>query len=116
MLSMLKEAVSLLILLNTPGSEQDLLTPAEKRDGQIEGLVPVLMLNFGLDCATAMQWSFQLAQVQVKGIRAIESSLAKDHDEKDAVSKLLKDVFLEGCKDVAMGLIHWRSVHTPVNF
>ncbi|EPS26139.1 hypothetical protein POX_c04523 [Penicillium oxalicum] len=79
----------------------------EARDGQIEGLVPVLMLNFGLDCATAMQWSFQLAQVQVKGIRAIESSLAKDHDEKDAVSKLLKDVFLEGCKDVAMGLIHW---------
>ena len=68
------------------------------------------MMNYGLYCATAMQWSFQLAQVQVRGIRTIEKRQSEDPEKCDKMGKLLKDVFIGGCKDVAMGLIHWRYV------
>ncbi|KAB8200857.1 terpenoid synthase [Aspergillus parasiticus] len=81
--------------------------PKEANDGQIEGLVPVLMMNYGINCATAMEWSFQLAQVQVRGIRAIEARLRENTEQCEELSKLLTDVFIDGCKDVAMGLIHW---------
>ncbi|KAJ5185255.1 hypothetical protein N7491_006875 [Penicillium cf. griseofulvum] len=89
-------------------STNDMLSmPKEARDGQIEGLVPVLMMNYGLYCDTAMEWSFQLAQVQVRGVRAIENRLLENLERCDRVGELLKDVFINGCKDVAMGLIHW---------
>lgn len=72
------------------------------------------MMNYGLYCATAMEWSFQLAQVQVRGIRAIENRQLEDTEKCDEVGRLLTDVFIDGCKDVAMGLIHWRSVKRPI--
>ncbi|RAL17313.1 terpene synthase family protein, partial [Aspergillus homomorphus CBS 101889] len=81
--------------------------PKEAKDNQIEGLVPVLMMNYGIDCSTAMQWSFRLVQEIVKAIRDIERYLLED-TEKGEVNALLKKVFISGCKDVAMGLIHWR--------
>ncbi|KAJ0424720.1 terpenoid synthase [Aspergillus carlsbadensis] len=88
--------------------------PKEARDGQIEGLVPVLMMNYGLDCATAIEWSVQLAEDEVRGIRVIEKRLLPKEEEEeeqadksDGVRELLADVFINGCKDVAMGLINW---------
>ncbi|KAL4877351.1 isoprenoid synthase domain-containing protein [Aspergillus karnatakaensis] len=81
--------------------------PKEARDGQIEGLVPVLMMNYGLDCATAIEWSVQLAKDEARGIRAVEKQLLHEESKNDGVRKLLADVFIDGCKDVAMGLINW---------
>ena len=70
------------------------------------------MMNHGIDCATAMKLSFQLAQDRVRRIRALENRQPEDTSKSDEVRKLLTDVFIDGCKDVAMGLIHWRSVYT----
>ncbi|KAM5443003.1 hypothetical protein MferCBS31731_001877 [Microsporum ferrugineum] len=78
----------------------------EARDNQIENLVPVLMMNYGIDCGAAMQTSFQMAKDEVKGILAVESCLRKSLGENDK-SNIFLDSFIKGCKDVAMGLVHW---------
>jgi hypothetical protein len=74
-------------------------------DGQIENLIPVLMLNRGIDCNTAMQQSYAFAMNEAMGLRDAESHLRKkSHVRSKAVSR----AFIQGCQDVAMGLAHWR--------
>ena len=80
-----------------------------QRDNQIENLIPVLMLNQGLDCNEAMQKSFQLAEREARDFHRIEERLHQDQDE---ISRLVSEVFIKGCKNVAMGLIHWRYLKT----
>lgn len=65
------------------------------------------MMNYGIDCGAAMQTSFQMAKDEVKGILAVESCLRKSLGENDK-SNIFLDSFIKGCKDVAMGLVHWR--------
>lgn len=67
-------------------------------------------MNHNVDCAAAMEWSFRLAREQVRNIRSIENRRPENLDKDDEVEKLLADVFIRACKDLAMGLIHWRSV------
>ncbi|EZF34979.1 hypothetical protein H109_04761 [Trichophyton interdigitale MR816] len=80
----------------------------EARDNQIENLIPVIMMNYGLDCDTAMQTSFQMAKDEVKGIRVVEHLFRKGGENKNLeIPEILASSFAKGCKDVAMGLIHW---------
>jgi hypothetical protein len=69
------------------------------------------MMNYGFKCTEAMHISFRLAQDEVKGIRAIEESLRMEH-EHDGTSGILSEFFVEACKSVAMGLVHWRYLNT----
>ncbi|EFR02125.1 hypothetical protein MGYG_05127 [Nannizzia gypsea CBS 118893] len=71
-------------------------------------LIPVIMLNYELDCDRAMQTSFQMAKDEVKGIvlwKACSNREAKENTSE--IPEILATSFIKGCKDVAMGLIHW---------
>ncbi|KAF9885849.1 hypothetical protein FE257_012321 [Aspergillus nanangensis] len=73
-------------------------------EGQIENMVPVLMLNKGIDCNQAMKLSFQLVQGVTRNFLDVESGLQTvAGDIKPATS----DIFVEGCRNVVMGLTHW---------
>lgn len=67
------------------------------------------MMNYSLDIKAAMLSSFQLAQDEANGIHAIETRVKTETGvDFDETSRLMSDIFIDGCKDVAMGLIHWR--------
>jgi hypothetical protein len=74
-------------------------------DDQIENLIPVLMLNHGIDCKTAMQNSYQLLHNEAKGLRDAKERLL---ETPGAVSPEISAAFIQGCFDTAMGLAHWR--------
>ncbi|KAJ5355415.1 uncharacterized protein N7496_012627 [Penicillium cataractarum] len=76
----------------------------ELADDQIENLVPVLMLNRGIDCNTAMQQSYELLHATAKGLQRAESNLS---DSPQQVSPKISTAFVQGCFDTAMGLAHW---------
>lgn len=74
-------------------------------DDQIENLIPVLILNHGIDCNTAMQRSYELLENEAKGLRHAKERLLKT---PEAVSPEISGAFIQGCFDTAMGLAHWR--------
>ncbi|EAW13943.1 uncharacterized protein ACLA_069740 [Aspergillus clavatus NRRL 1] len=81
-----------------------MLTLVLQRDNQIENLIPVLMLNEGIDCHEAMQLGFRLVQDIADAFHEVEASMRGTcHGSSSKVSKM----FIEGCKNVAMGLTHW---------
>ena len=63
------------------------------------------MLNEGLKCNEAMQMGFRLAASEANGFRELEDLLQQ---ENYVASKHVTEAFIKGCKDVAMGLVHWR--------
>lgn len=74
-------------------------------DDQIENLIPVLMLNEGLDCNTAMQKGYQLLRDQAEGLQRAKACLSQRPME---ISPEISTAFIQGCFDTAMGLAHWR--------
>ncbi|KAK9850932.1 terpenoid synthase [Penicillium brevicompactum] len=76
----------------------------EVNDDQIENLIPVLMLNREIDCNTAMSRAYQLLQNEADGFHEAEAQLDRKSQGK---SKVISDLFREGCLNVAMGLTHW---------
>jgi hypothetical protein len=74
-------------------------------DDQIENLIPVLMLNDGIDCNTAMQRSYELLSNEAKGLQHAKERLL---GTPEAVSPEISAAFIQGCFDTAMGLAHWR--------
>ncbi|OOF91999.1 hypothetical protein ASPCADRAFT_399843 [Aspergillus carbonarius ITEM 5010] len=76
----------------------------ELKDNQIENLIPILMLNEGLECNEAMQRGFELAESQANGFHEHEDLFRQG---RCAASQHTFEVFTKGCKDVVMGLIHW---------
>ncbi|KAL2833007.1 isoprenoid synthase domain-containing protein [Aspergillus cavernicola] len=76
----------------------------EINDGQIENLIPVLMLNRKIDCNTAMQQSYALAHNEAMGLQNVDLNLCNGSEER---SKAVSQAFIRGCQDVAMGLAHW---------
>ncbi|KAL3475417.1 terpenoid synthase [Aspergillus californicus] len=77
----------------------------ELKDGQIENIVPVLMLNKGLTMNQAIQESYNLANQNALGIdtatQALKSELPGYYDP-------VVNALTQGCTDIAAGLIHWR--------
>ncbi|KAI9376182.1 isoprenoid synthase domain-containing protein [Aspergillus egyptiacus] len=76
----------------------------EIADNQIENIVPVLMLNLGVDCNQAMQLSHQLAQEANRGFLEVEHALRCIHS---CTTPGTSDVFIEGCRNIVMGLTYW---------
>ncbi|OJK00807.1 hypothetical protein ASPACDRAFT_1855353 [Aspergillus aculeatus ATCC 16872] len=77
----------------------------EIADGQIENLIPVLMLNEGVDCNTAMKLAIMLVDEAAHGFHETEKHLRAQHDS--APHDQVTEAFLEGCKNVVMGLTYW---------
>ncbi|KAL3472130.1 isoprenoid synthase domain-containing protein [Aspergillus californicus] len=81
----------------------------EFNDGQIENLIPVLMLNRKIDCNMAMQQSYALAHHEAMGFRNVDLNHCNGSEER---SNAVSQAFIQGCQDVAMGLAHWRYTST----
>ncbi|OGM44849.1 hypothetical protein ABOM_006119 [Aspergillus bombycis] len=76
----------------------------ELADHQAENLVPVLMLNQGIDCNKAMQLSYHLVEETTRGFHEVEHNmLCMSRQTPNKVPS----AFLEGCKNIVMGLTHW---------
>ncbi|KAL3465047.1 terpenoid synthase [Aspergillus heterothallicus] len=78
----------------------------ELSDGQIENLVPVIMLNESITINEAMQESYKYAKDNVAGMetaaRNLQSALGGTPRDQAVVA-----AFTQGCRDLAAGLIHW---------
>ncbi|GAQ02980.1 hypothetical protein ALT_0301 [Aspergillus lentulus] len=73
-------------------------------DNQIENLVPILMLNHNIDCSTAVERSSLLVQEAACAFHEVEKRLrGLSLQSPNPVTEM----FLQGCKDVVMGLTHW---------
>jgi hypothetical protein len=81
-----------------------------QHDGQIENLIPVLMLNRDIGCNMAMQQSYALALDEAMGLRNFDLNPYKTSHE---MPKAVSQAFIRGCQDVAMGLAHWRYASPP---
>ncbi|PYI35303.1 terpenoid synthase [Aspergillus indologenus CBS 114.80] len=75
----------------------------EIADGQIENLIPVLMLNNDVDCDAAMKWAVKLVEEAAQSFQDIERHLQGLHTDTLEITA----VFLQGCRNVVMGLTHW---------
>ncbi|KAF7181004.1 hypothetical protein CNMCM7691_000133 [Aspergillus felis] len=76
----------------------------EIADNQIENLVPILVLNQNIDCSSAMERSSLLIQEAACNFHKVEKRL---RGLSQHASNPVTDMFLQGCKDVVMGLTHW---------
>ncbi|KAL2844068.1 terpenoid synthase [Aspergillus pseudoustus] len=77
----------------------------ELKDGQIENIVPVLMLNKGIGINDAIQHGYKFAEEHARGIERSAAALLSEFDDgRNDVAK----AFARGCMDIAAGLIHWR--------
>jgi len=65
------------------------------------------MLNHGVNCDDAMQMSLRYAQQIAYSFTETEECELEAQDDSSPVLQ----VFIKACKDVAMGLVHWRYVH-----
>ncbi|KAJ0423008.1 terpenoid synthase [Aspergillus carlsbadensis] len=76
----------------------------ELKDGQIENIVPVLMLNDGLNINEAIQRSYHFAEANARGVENAAAALLSGADDKHKDAAI---AFARGCMDIAAGLIHW---------
>ncbi|KAL4913980.1 terpenoid synthase [Aspergillus aurantiobrunneus] len=74
---------------------------------QIDNLVTVLMLNVGTDYNKAMQLSTILVQEVGRGFHEVEDNL---QGLSDHARNKVSEMFLQGCKNVVMGLTYWSYV------
>ncbi|GIK05781.1 terpene cyclase [Aspergillus viridinutans] len=73
-------------------------------DNQIENLVPILMLNHNIDCCSAMERASLLVQEAACAFREVEKRL---RELSQQAPNPVTEMFLQGCKDVVMGLTYW---------
>ncbi|KNG83621.1 hypothetical protein ANOM_008358 [Aspergillus nomiae NRRL 13137] len=76
----------------------------EINDMQIENLIPILMLNKGIQCHDAMQVGYAFAMEEASKFQQVENILLL---QPGTTSEVISDAFVRGCKDVVMGLVHW---------
>ncbi|CBF76229.1 uncharacterized protein ANIA_11455 [Aspergillus nidulans FGSC A4] len=72
-------------------------------------MVTVIMLNDGVDCNQAMRLSHQFVQQEAaQGFQKVERHL-RTQSLVVSTERSVEDAFIEGCKNVVMGLTHWRQ-------
>lgn len=76
-----------------------------QNDEQPENLIPVLMANTGLGVKQTMQLSYHICRLEVEGFCANADRLCVG---EDAQGRRIREVFINCCTDMFMGLIHWR--------
>ncbi|CEL05162.1 hypothetical protein ASPCAL06281 [Aspergillus calidoustus] len=80
----------------------------ELSDGQIENLVPVIMLNEGITINEAMQKSYKYAKDNAADMETAARNLQRGLGERhSSSSQAVVAAFTQGCRDLAAGLIHW---------
>ncbi|BCR94018.1 uncharacterized protein AKAW2_11064A [Aspergillus luchuensis] len=79
----------------------------EHNDEQPENLIPVLMANTGLGVKQTMQLSYHICRLEVEGFCANADRLCVG---EDAQGRRIREVFINCCTDMFMGLIHWSYV------
>ncbi|KAL2833310.1 terpenoid synthase [Aspergillus cavernicola] len=78
----------------------------ELNDGQIENLIPVLMLNKGLTITDAIQASYNAAKDNAVGIETAAQNLQFNNINDPPQQEIIR-AFTRGCRDLAAGFIHW---------
>ncbi|RAH52219.1 terpenoid synthase [Aspergillus piperis CBS 112811] len=78
-----------------------------QNDEQPENLIPVLMANTGLDVNQTMQLNHHICRLEVEGFCANADRLCVG---EDAQGRRIREVFINCCTDMFMGLIHWSYV------
>ncbi|KAJ5474982.1 hypothetical protein N7539_008048 [Penicillium diatomitis] len=76
----------------------------ELMDDQYENLIPVLMLNYNINCNVAMQKGYDFLRSEASGLRLSSEMLPSSSEN---LSPAVSDAFIRGCFDTAMGLAHW---------
>ncbi|GKZ30060.1 terpene cyclase [Aspergillus brasiliensis] len=76
----------------------------EASDGQVENLIPVIMLNENLGASQAMKVAFMLAQEQARGFYEVVDDIRWTAKGR---RRAVADIFIEGCRNIVMGLTHW---------
>ncbi|GLA57814.1 hypothetical protein AtubIFM55763_003020 [Aspergillus tubingensis] len=77
----------------------------EAKDGQVENLVPIIMLNENLRASQAMKVAFMLAQESARGFYEVVDKMRQTAKGRH---RAVADIFIEGCRNIVMGLTHWR--------
>ncbi|KAL4907047.1 isoprenoid synthase domain-containing protein [Aspergillus multicolor] len=72
-------------------------------DGQIENLIPVLVLNKDVPIKDAVDEAYELANNHITSLEASASAL-----ERDDISQPVSRAFAKGCKDLVAALVHWN--------
>ncbi|KAL4744450.1 hypothetical protein BDW72DRAFT_212638 [Aspergillus terricola var. indicus] len=79
----------------------------EFADNQIENMVMVIMLNEAVDCSQAMRLSHQFVQQETtQGFLNVERRL-RVQSRVAGTEHNMEETFIEGCRNVVMGLTHW---------
>ncbi|RAH55297.1 terpenoid synthase [Aspergillus piperis CBS 112811] len=76
----------------------------EAKDGQVENLVPIIMLNENLRANQAMKVAFMLAQESARGFYEVADDMRQTAKGRH---RAVADIFIEGCRNIVMGLTHW---------
>ncbi|PWY82581.1 hypothetical protein BO83DRAFT_423397 [Aspergillus eucalypticola CBS 122712] len=72
--------------------------------GQVESLVPIIMLNESLRASQAMKVAFMLAQESARGFYEVVHNMRQTAKGRH---RAVADIFIEGCRNIVMGLTHW---------
>ncbi|KAF7719131.1 terpene cyclase [Penicillium ucsense] len=76
----------------------------ELMDDQYENLIPVLMLNYNINCNVAMQKGYDFLRIEAIGLRL---SIEMLPSSSETLSPAVSNAFIRGCFDTAMDLAHW---------
>ncbi|PYH75275.1 terpenoid synthase [Aspergillus vadensis CBS 113365] len=76
----------------------------EAKVGQFENLVPIIMLNENLRASQAMKVAFMLAQESARGFYEVVDRMQQAAKGRH---RAVADIFIEGCRNIVMGLTHW---------
>ncbi|EHA19747.1 hypothetical protein ASPNIDRAFT_39174 [Aspergillus niger ATCC 1015] len=77
----------------------------ETRVGQVENLVPIIMLNENLRASQAMKVAFMFAQESARGFDEVVDDMRQTAKGR---RRAVADIFIKGCRNIVMGLTHWR--------
>ncbi|CAK96928.1 terpenoid synthase [Aspergillus niger] len=76
----------------------------EVRVGQVENLVPIIMLNENLIASQAMKVAFMFAQESARGFDEVVDDMRQTAKGR---RRAVADIFIKGCRNIVMGLTHW---------
>ncbi|GKZ61969.1 terpene cyclase [Aspergillus niger] len=76
----------------------------EARVGQVENLVPIIMLNENLRASQAMKVAFMFAQESARGFDEVVDEMRQTAKGR---RRAVAEIFIKGCRNIVMGLTHW---------
>ncbi|KAI3011120.1 hypothetical protein CBS147346_1321 [Aspergillus niger] len=74
------------------------------RVGQVENLVPIIMLNENLRASQAMKVAFMFAQESARGFDEVVDEMRQTAKGR---RRAVAEILIKGCRNIVMGLTHW---------